>query len=146
MKAKTAMKLKPIVTRKEEKKPINSTVKKIPPVLSENDKLAKSNVSNSPEYQRLIRGDFTQDFSKQTSRLFRIFLSSTFSDFKIERNELYRRVFPVIKQRCAQLGYEFQVVDMRYRSFFAKLFYLLNSFSTSDGVFPIRLIVIIQRI
>lgn len=146
MKAKTAMKLKPIVTRKEEKKPINSTVKKIPPVLSENDKLAKSNVSNSPEYQRLIRGDFTQDFSKQTSRLFRIFLSSTFSDFKIERNELYRRVFPVIKQRCAQLGYEFQVVDMRYSSFFAKLFYLLNSFSTSDGVFPIRLIVIIQRI
>ena len=112
------MKLTPIVVRKEEKKPVHSTAKKLPPVPAVKEQPSKENVSKSPEYQRLIRGDFTQDFSKQTSRLFRIFLSSTFSDFKIERNELYRRVFPVIKQRCAQLGYEFQVVDMRYNLFF----------------------------
>ncbi len=118
-KAKTSVKLKSIVNRKEEKKIINSTIKKVPPVLSNDQKQqqqqqAKPIVPKKLEFNRLIRGDFTEDFSKQTSRLFRIFLSSTFSDFKVERNELYRRVFPPIKQRCAQLGYEFQVVDMRY--------------------------------
>lgn len=143
MKARTAVKLKPIAARKDEKKPMNSTVKKVPPVVGGNNQQAKNPTSNSAEYQRLIQGDFSQDFSKQTSRLFRIFLSSTFSDFKVERNELYRRVFPVIKQRCAQLGYDFQVVDMRYRSFFIATHL---SFSSTDGVYPIQLIVIIQQI
>jgi hypothetical protein len=113
-KSKTSVKLKPIVHQKDEKKNLNSTIKKVPPVLSSNAQQSKPIVTNTSEYKRLIHGDFTDDFSKQTSRLFRIFLSSTFSDFKVERNELYRRVFPLIKQRCAQLGYEFQVVDMRF--------------------------------
>jgi len=124
-KSKTSVKLKPVVNRKDEKKIINSTIKKIPPIISNDKKQpqpqqqqqqpqSKLIIPKTQEFNRLINGDFTEDFSKQTSRLFRIFLSSTFSDFKIERNELYRRVFPVIKQRCAQLGYEFQVVDMRY--------------------------------
>jgi hypothetical protein len=126
-KSKTSVKLKPIVNRKDEKKIINSTIKKIPSIISNDKKQPQPQqqqqqqqpqpkliIPKTQEFNRLINGDFTEDFSKQTSRLFRIFLSSTFSDFKIERNELYRRVFPVIKQRCAQLGYEFQVVDMRY--------------------------------
>lgn len=113
-KAKTSVKLKPIVNRKDEKKVIKSTIKKVPPVLAKDQQPPpKTIVPKTNEFNRLINGDFTEDFSKQTSRLFRIFLSSTFSDFKVERNELYRRVFPLIKQRCAQLGYEFQVVDMR---------------------------------
>ncbi|CAF0739662.1 unnamed protein product [Rotaria sp. Silwood1] len=112
-KAKTLVKLKPITGRNEEKKAINST-KKIPPVQLNDQPQLKPITINISEFNRLVIGDFTQDFSKQASRLFRIFISSTFSDFKIERNELYRRVFPPIKQRCAQLGYEFQVVDMRW--------------------------------
>ncbi len=114
-KAKTTVKLKPIVNRQVEKKIINSTTKKPLAVLTNNQKLEQTKpvVANISEYKRLINGDFSEDFAQQQSRLFRIFLSSTFSDFKVERNELYQRVFPVIKQRCAQLGYEFQVVDMR---------------------------------
>ncbi|CAF3973360.1 unnamed protein product [Rotaria sp. Silwood2] len=112
-KAKTLVKLKPIAGRNEEKKTINLT-KKIPPVSLNEQQQLKPITANTSEFNRLVTGDFTQNFSKQTSRLFRIFISSTFSDFKIERNELYRRVFPSIKQRCAQLGYEFQVVDMRW--------------------------------
>jgi hypothetical protein len=123
-KAKTSVKLKPILNPKEAKKIINSTIKKIPPVISKDKQKQQQQQQEQPklivpktqEFHRLITGDFIQDFSKQTSRLFRIFLSSTFSDFKIERNELYRRVFPLIKQRCSQLGYEFQVVDMRYHN------------------------------
>lgn len=108
-KSKSIVKLKPIDNRKDEKRIINSNVKKIPPVLAKN----QQQVSKASDLTRLLHGDFTEDFSKQTSRLFRIFLSSTFSDFKVERNELYRRVFPIIRQKCSQLGYEFQVVDMR---------------------------------
>lgn len=113
-KAKLTEKLKPIGPRVEENKGLNPLVKKLPPVLTQDQQQQrKTQKPASEEFKRLIRGDFKQDFSKQSSRLFRIFLSSTFSDFKVERNELYRRVFPSIKQKCAQLGYEFQVVDMR---------------------------------
>ena len=113
-KVKFAEKLKPISLPKEVPKLLVSPLKKLPPVsLREQPQPSTSNERVQKEFNRLIRGDFSEDFSKQSSRLFRIFLSSTFSDFKVERNELYRRVFPSIKQRCAQLGYEFQVVDMR---------------------------------
>ncbi|CAM4909126.1 unnamed protein product [Rotaria socialis] len=112
-KSKTLVKLKPIVGRQDEKKVINVT-KNNPPVFSNNQQVSEPIAVNTAEFTRLTVGDFTRDFSQQTSRLFRIFISSTFSDFKVERNELYRRVFPSIKQRCAQLGYEFQVVDMRW--------------------------------
>ncbi|UJR33443.1 hypothetical protein I4U23_020888 [Adineta vaga] len=115
MKTKAPTTLKAVNNRKEEKKvllpemvktSIQNTKKEFPS--------SKPVIQNNAEFNRLITGDFSQVFSKQRSRLFRIFLSSTFSDFKVERNELYRRVFPTIKQRCAQLGYEFQVVDMRW--------------------------------
>ena len=113
-KVKLTEKLKAIVPSTVENKNINPQVKKLPPVLTQDQQQQrKLQVPSTDEFKRLIHGDFTQDFTKQSSRLFRIFLSSTFSDFKVERNELYRRVFPAIKQRCAQLGYEFQVVDMR---------------------------------
>ncbi len=145
-KAKTSVKLNPIVGRKEDKNLINrKTTTKIPPVISNQSQQPKPTVPATSEFNRLINGDFTQDFSKQTSRLFRIFLSSTFSDFKIERNELYRRVFPLIKQKCAQLGYEFQVVDMRYTNSSISFFNVL-SYSIIDGVFQIRLTLIIQPI
>jgi len=107
------VKLKPIDNRKDEKKPINTNIKKIPPVVAKNQQQSQQQKPKTTDFNRLIHGNFTEDFSKQTSRLFRIFLSSTFSDFKIERNEIYRRVFPIIRQKCAELGYEFQVVDMR---------------------------------
>jgi hypothetical protein len=122
-KSRVPVKSKALVARKEERKPINSTTKKVNtlptkkvlPAVKNNQQQPQPKIvePNTSEFNRLLNGDFTQDFAKQTSRLFRVFLSSTFSDFKVERNELYRRVFPPIKQRCSQLGYEFQVVDMR---------------------------------
>lgn len=110
--SKASVKVKQIANRIEDKKILNPIINKNLSVPIK-EQPRKPVFPKTAEFNRLITGDFTQDFSKQTSRLFRIFLSSTFSDFKVERNELYRRVFPNIKQRCAQLGYEFQVVDMR---------------------------------
>jgi len=48
------------------------------------------------------------------SRTFRIFVSSTFSDLKAERNALQERVFPDLRQLCAAQGWQFQAVDLRW--------------------------------
>jgi len=49
-----------------------------------------------------------------TSKTFRIFVSSTFSDLKEERNTLSREVFPRLRELCTQNGYRFQAIDLRW--------------------------------
>jgi hypothetical protein len=50
----------------------------------------------------------------QTTRTFRIFVSSTFSDLKEERNALQRDVFPRLRELCAAHGCRFQAIDLRW--------------------------------
>ena len=50
---------------------------------------------------------------KEKSPTVKIFLSSTFSDFKTERNILYSFAFPKIRDYCSSLDLDFQFVDMR---------------------------------
>ena len=50
----------------------------------------------------------------QASRTFRIFVSSTFSDLKEERNALQERVFPKLRELCMQHGCRFQAIDLRW--------------------------------
>src|ERR1041384_8298540 len=49
-----------------------------------------------------------------TTRTFRIFVSSTFSDLKEERNALQKYVFPRLRELCAQHGCRFQAIDLRW--------------------------------
>ena len=49
-----------------------------------------------------------------TSRIFRIFVSSTFSDLVAERNALQERVFPRLRDLCQQHGARFQAIDLRW--------------------------------
>lgn len=51
---------------------------------------------------------------KASHRLFRIFVSSTFSDLEAERDALSRKVFPSIHDYCARAGYGFQAIDLRW--------------------------------
>jgi len=44
----------------------------------------------------------------------RIFLSSTFTDTRVERNELMEEVFEPIRELCQQHGIAFEVVDLRW--------------------------------
>jgi hypothetical protein len=46
--------------------------------------------------------------------IFRLFVSSTFQDMRIERDALQRRAFPELRERCASRGAEFRVVDFRW--------------------------------
>ena len=48
------------------------------------------------------------------TRTFRIFVSSTFTDLKEERNALQERVFPRLKDYCKQRGTRFQAIDLRW--------------------------------
>ena len=48
------------------------------------------------------------------TRTFRIFVSSTFSDLKEERNALQRYVFPRLRELCTRHGCRFQAVDLRW--------------------------------
>jgi len=44
----------------------------------------------------------------------RIFLSSTFTDTKVDRNKLMEEVFEPIRELCQQHGIAFEVVDLRW--------------------------------
>jgi hypothetical protein len=48
------------------------------------------------------------------SRTFRIFVSSTFSDLKAERDALQRQVFPRLRELCSRHGARFQAIDLRW--------------------------------
>ncbi len=48
------------------------------------------------------------------AKTFRLFISSTFSDFKKEREVLQADVFPVIKEYALSKGYTFQPIDLRW--------------------------------
>lgn len=49
-----------------------------------------------------------------SEKIFRIFISSTFSDFKSERNALQKAVFDPLRAFCAERGARFQAIDLRW--------------------------------
>jgi hypothetical protein len=51
------------------------------------------------------------DYSRRT---FRVFVSSTFSDLKAERDALHRKVFPNLRELCIRHGCRFQAIDLRW--------------------------------
>lgn len=50
----------------------------------------------------------------QPPRTFRVFVSSTFSDLKAERNALQRHVWPALRDLCVRYGTRFQAIDLRW--------------------------------
>ncbi len=50
----------------------------------------------------------------KTSKIFRVFFSSTFSDLIEERNALQKKVFPKLKELCAAYNTRFQPIDLRW--------------------------------
>jgi Domain of unknown function (DUF4062) len=44
----------------------------------------------------------------------RVFVSSTFSDMRHERNALQAKVFPKLEQICLNSGFQFQAIDLRW--------------------------------
>lgn len=51
---------------------------------------------------------------KIRNKTIRLFISSTFEDFKEERDIINRKILPSIENYCKSKGYRFQAVDLRY--------------------------------
>jgi len=49
-----------------------------------------------------------------TTKTFRIFISSTFSDMAHERRHLQKEIFPKLREFCKRNGAKFQAVDLRW--------------------------------
>jgi len=47
-------------------------------------------------------------------RAIRVFVSSTFRDMQLERDELVKRVFPRLRRMCEQRGVAWSEVDLRW--------------------------------
>ena len=50
----------------------------------------------------------------QQTKIFRLFVSSTFTDMKEERRILQKEVFPDLEKFCEEKGARFQAVDLRW--------------------------------
>jgi len=50
----------------------------------------------------------------QQTKIFRVFVSSTFTDMKEERRILQKEVFPELEKFCEEKGAKFQAVDLRW--------------------------------
>ncbi|MCL2116604.1 MAG: DUF4062 domain-containing protein, partial [Methanobrevibacter sp.] len=48
------------------------------------------------------------------SKTFRVFVSSTFDDLKVERDALQKNVFPRLKKLCEDKHFSFQAIDLRW--------------------------------
>jgi len=51
---------------------------------------------------------------QQAGRIFRVFVSSTFSDLKAERDALQKKVFPRLRTLCEEKESSFQAIDLRW--------------------------------
>ena len=49
-----------------------------------------------------------------TGRALRVFVSSTFRDQRLEREELLKRVFPLLRRLCEQRGAVWSEIDLRW--------------------------------
>ncbi|XP_045212692.2 uncharacterized protein LOC123563752 [Mercenaria mercenaria] len=73
----------------------------------------KYNEEATEKFNQMLNGDLT-DLPPLPKTMVKIFLSSTFSDMRAERNTLVREVYPYLREYCTSCGLDFQVVDMRW--------------------------------
>jgi len=52
--------------------------------------------------------------SQRRDLIFRVFVSSTFSDLKVERDALQKEVFPELRKYCQERNARFQAIDLRW--------------------------------
>ncbi|TMP95755.1 MAG: DUF4062 domain-containing protein [Verrucomicrobia bacterium] len=58
--------------------------------------------------------NLTRPFQERSTRVIRIFVSSTFRDMQRERDMLMTRVFPQVRHRCEQRGVIWREIDLRW--------------------------------
>ncbi|XP_063447169.1 NACHT domain- and WD repeat-containing protein 1-like [Mytilus trossulus] len=77
------------------------------------DKLSDQIKEAEAKFDKLLEGCL-DDLPNLPHSTVRIFMSSTFSDMRSERNAIVRDVNPLLKEYCAKYDLDFQIVDMRW--------------------------------
>ncbi|XP_052083625.1 NACHT domain- and WD repeat-containing protein 1-like [Mytilus californianus] len=90
-------------------------MKNIQPTTSkEENKTTEEQIKKAEaKFERLLEGCL-DDLPNLPHSTVRIFMSSTFSDMRAERNAIVRDVNPFLKEYCAKYDLDFQIVDMRW--------------------------------
>lgn len=78
-------------------------------------------ISSDEAVRALLQGDLYAS-RKISSKLLRLFISSTFCDTKAERKFLMRDTFPKIRDFCAKNGLGFMAIDLGWGQADASLF------------------------
>ncbi|XP_048248137.1 NACHT domain- and WD repeat-containing protein 1-like isoform X1 [Haliotis rufescens] len=80
-----------------------------------NDKQPKPQYDEAMEkkFDAMLEGDMS-DLLPLPRSIVRIFISSTFSDMRAERNALSRDVSPILRSFCSSLDLDLQLVDLRW--------------------------------
>ena len=63
----------------------------------------------------ILHGNITRGFPEPPSRVVKIFLSSTKSDFECERQHLHEIVLPKLEQFCSALALDLLVIDPHWQ-------------------------------
>ncbi|XP_069125172.1 protein qui-1-like [Argopecten irradians] len=104
-------------------KPVNKARKKpvqVKPKIAEKTEVNTSNTAKDgydkaaeQQFEKMLEGQLDNIPSIPRS-VVRIFLSSTFSDMRAERNAIVREATPKLRDFCAEHDLDFQMVDMRW--------------------------------
>ena len=66
------------------------------------------------DFLSAMHGEIAPANLKRNAREVWVFISSTFTDMKLERNLMMEDVYPYVREYTRQIGLEFNAVDMRW--------------------------------
>ncbi|CAC5407383.1 unnamed protein product [Mytilus coruscus] len=93
-------------------KPVTKNIQ--PTTSREESKITEEQTKKAEaKFERLLEGCL-DDLPNLPHSTVRIFMSSTFSDMRAERNAIVREVNPFLEEYCAKYDLDFQIVDMRW--------------------------------
>ncbi|XP_069135457.1 NACHT and WD repeat domain-containing protein 2-like [Argopecten irradians] len=106
----TGTKTKSVLTKSKSKTKFQHGVMKT--IKEKEKKIPRVNLTKTST-NPILTGDVNVTVPS-TSKIVRIFTSSTFTDTMHERNTWMQEAYPQLRTYCQTRGYEFQVVDMRW--------------------------------
>ncbi|XP_071146752.1 uncharacterized protein [Mytilus edulis] len=92
-------------------KPVTKNIQ--PTISTEESKIKEQTKKAEAKFERLLEGCL-DDLPNLPHSTVRIFMSSTFSDMRAERNAIVKEVHPFLEEYCAKYDLDFQIVDMRW--------------------------------
>lgn len=71
--------------------------------------------SSNELIQAILHGNITKGFPEPPSRIIKIFISSTKSDFEYERQHLHEVVLPKLERYCNSLSFDLLAIDPHWQ-------------------------------